>query len=149
MENFKIDQFKAKGNIAFPWFKSLSTEECLNISQRWRAVMQCELGVSDLDLMNIILSKSEVIKNCSSEDTNFDLSALFMRLGVASNEKVYLNWYRFDRIDEMLLKDLTLHFNDIWYPSSDDLDIFDASYKWLISVAHHGQVTHWKSNERD
>ena len=31
-------------------------------------------------------------------------------------------------------------FDDLWYPAADDLEIFDASCSWLVSVAHDGAV---------
>jgi len=51
-----------------------------------------------------------------------------------------LNWYRFDKIDELRFVDLCEKFEDIWYPSSDDLDIFDRNMNWLISIEHSGSI---------
>jgi hypothetical protein len=65
---------------------------------------------------------------------------LLRKLGVTSPKKVYLNWYRFDDIDQIDLADLDRYFFDIWYPDSDDLDVFDDSADWIVSIAHHGNV---------
>jgi hypothetical protein len=63
-----------------------------------------------------------------------------MKAGVTSSETIFLNWYRYDDVDEMRLADVTKFFEDIWYPSSDDLDIFDESLRWILSIRHDGEV---------
>src|SRR5690606_8615576 len=82
----------------------------------------------------------------SSEADDFDLALLLEKLKITPQEKVYLNWYRFDKIDEMLFRDLCEHFGDIWYHSSDDLEIFDPSFAWIASIGHHGGITYWRES---
>lgn len=41
---------------------------------------------------------------------------------------VYINWYRYDQVDEMAFVDLDKCFADIWYPGPDDIDIFDSEF---------------------
>jgi hypothetical protein len=63
---------------------------------------------------------------------------------VACPKKVYLNWYRFDDIDQIDLAALDQYFSDIWYPGSDDLDVFDDSTDWIVSIAHFGKIRFFK-----
>ena len=95
MEDFKIKKFEAKKSITFPWFRSLSSEECSNIARRLKTIIRPEVNASGLDLVKIISSKSKVIENYSSEDKDFDLTILLNNLSVAPKDKVYLNWYPF------------------------------------------------------
>ena len=32
------------------------------------------------------------------------------------------------------------YFSDIWYPSTDDIDVFDSSVSWILSVNHEGEI---------
>ena len=32
------------------------------------------------------------------------------------------------------------YFDDIWYPDSDDIDIFDQTLSWILTVLHNGDV---------
>jgi len=36
--------------------------------------------------------------------------------------------------------DLFKFFSDIWYPSLDDIEIFDINLNWIISVRHYGDI---------
>jgi hypothetical protein len=76
--------------------------------------------------------------NSLSDD--FRLSQVLWRLRILPPEYVFVNWYRFDDVDEIKFADLESHFTDIWYPSSDDIEVFDSSLKWLIAVSHDGSV---------
>ncbi|EKO31739.1 hypothetical protein LEP1GSC179_0008 [Leptospira santarosai str. MOR084] len=40
----------------------------------------------------------------------------------------------------MYLIDLINNFDDIWYPSVDDIDIIDMSISWILSVSHFGEI---------
>ncbi len=40
----------------------------------------------------------------------------------------------------MKAEDLISTFSDIWYPSSDDLDIIDGTMQWIVSIDHNGTV---------
>jgi len=61
-------------------------------------------------------------------------------LGISAEKKVYVNWYRYDNVDEIQFVDLTKYFDDIWYPGLDDIDIFDATFSWILSISHDGAV---------
>ncbi len=35
-------------------------------------------------------------------------------------------------------------FSDIWYPSLDDIEIFDLNLNWIVSVRHYGGIYYVK-----
>lgn len=47
---------------------------------------------------------------------------------------------RWGEVDQMAFIGLAIHFPWIWYPSSDDIAIFDDSLAWLLFVDHEGQL---------
>lgn len=148
MESFKIDHFEAGGEKSFPEFKSLNLDECSVVARKWRKIFSCAPQIADVDLMKAISLASQPVMGSSSEDDDFDLALVLKRLRITPREMVCLNWYRFDKIDEISFKDLCENFDDIWYPSSDDLDIFDRSFAWIVSIGHHGEVTYWRESTR-
>jgi len=146
MESFKIDHFEVGGEKSFPKFKSLNPDECSVVAQKWRKAFSCRPETTDVELMKIISLTSQPVAECSSEDADFDLALLLAKLKIIPREAVYLNWHRFDKVDEMLFRDLCENLDDIWYPASDDLDIFDSSFTWIISIAHYGGIAHWRDS---
>ena len=67
-------------------------------------------------------------------------------LNIKPNLQVYLNWYSFTDIDILNIIFLDKYFFDIWYPISDDIDIFDESLNWFLSIRHDGNVVLLTSN---
>lgn len=136
IENF-IRQYPGK---QFPAFRSLTVQDAEKIAQ----IIQNQLGMppnsSPLDLVKELRDRSSVIPDANAESTRFDLKSTILRAGIAPNKIVFINWYRFDQIDEMNLSDLSTHFGDIWYPAADDIDIFDETLDWIISIGYSGEV---------
>ncbi len=61
-------------------------------------------------------------------------------LDLEPQEEVYINWDDFTTIVRMRFKDLTEHFHYVWYPGPDDIEIFDDSLSWILSVDHGGYL---------
>jgi len=93
-----------------------------------------------LVLTNRLLELSVPYKGINAENEHFDLAAVAKDLGISAEKKVYVNWYRYDNVDEIQFVDLTKYFDDIWYPGPDDIDIFDATFSWILSISHDGAV---------
>ncbi len=80
------------------------------------------------------------VPHSGARGEGFNLQSAIRELGMESATTVLLNWYRFDRIDRIALVDLSLYFVDIWYPGSDDIEIFDESCSWVLAVSHTGEL---------
>ncbi len=60
---------------------------------------------------------------------------------IRPTEAVYINWYHFDDIDMFhTAKSVERCFDSIWYPVSDDIELFDDSLGWTLSVDHDGYI---------
>ncbi len=79
---------------------------------------------------------------------SFDFSRLLSDLEVGIDDSVYINWYRYDEIDEMKLCNFSKYFGDIWYSSADDIDIFDEAFTWMVSIRHDGVVSEVDISEK-
>lgn len=142
MERFKIEDFEAEyRNEHFPWYEELSPEEAhlIQIDVARKLGLSREL-ISDLELLQEVEKKAIKIPNINANDEGFDLIALTKKLNLCSQDKVLLNWLRFDKIDRMNLADLSKYFDDIWYGVADDLDVFDESLKWILLIDHDGFI---------
>lgn len=141
MEMFKIEHFKREyPNAEFPEFYSLNNIELRVLQNCWFS----KLGFKDRDLLiltNTLNAQSLPIPDTNAEDKGFCLSNVLFHEHIKPNEWIYLNWYRYDQIDKMKFSELEKYFDDIWYPSSDDLDIFDDSYAWILSIRHDGVLS--------
>ncbi len=145
MEAFKLKHFKKNHpDRKMPWFYKLKAGE----ARRLRQCLIKNLGLSSkVDSLRLItfLDKCEAeLKGVNSLEKDFDLLSVFRQLGIQPGKKVFINWYRFDNIDCMYLTDLSKYFEDIWYPGSDDIDIFDSTVSWIVSISHEGYIKYLK-----
>lgn len=144
MERFKIELYEQEYGKSFPSFKHLSNEECEIIKKIFFLDFQVE---NDLELIKIIEKKAIYVDNFNANDEqNFNLKRMFQYLN-RDCLKVYVNWFRFDDIDEIAFDDFCTFFYDIWFPGVDDIDLFDESYSWIVSIRHDGVIYIW-NNEK-
>jgi len=142
MESFKIEHFeKENGRGSFVSFRSLPDSEADSLRLRLINALGLEYNCSKLDLVRYVDEISSPLDGVNAEDDEFNLSDLVVSLKLSFDEMIYLNWYQFDQIDEMKITDLSNQFDDIWYPSSDDLNIVSVNLNWIISVHHSGTVS--------
>lgn len=140
MESFKIDHFR-KDNPGkdFPWHRSLTSSQTEKVCRRLADTLQV-FPKKNIDIVNAIYAYSQVLEDTNADKDGFSLSKLFESIKISPAEKVYINWYQFDNIDEVRFIDLCNYFEDIWYPGPDDIDIFDSSLQWILSVTHDGMI---------
>lgn len=141
MDQIKIDNFiRENPGREFPYNTRADDIECANI----RRVLSKKLHLDSKDdrllLVNKVDELADIIDNLSSCDKDFNLEKVLTSLKINCQDDVYINWYRYDDIDIMRLIGLVKHFDDVWYPDKDDVDIFDGSLSWVLSINHHGQV---------
>jgi len=140
LERFKIDHFK-KNNPGkeFPWHRTLASSDMEEVCRRLADILQVPSG-NNLDIVNALYSCSQVLEENNAETEGFSLSELTESINISPTENVYINWYRFDNIDEIRFVDLCKYFEDIWYPGPDDIDIFDSTLSWILSITHDGVI---------
>lgn len=142
MDNVKIENFiREHPALPLPAYRTLTAQE----SERIKDSITVRLGLppdtSPLDLVCHLAEKATAIEDTSAEDDNFNLKNLMKGLSIEGQEKIFINWYRFDDIDEINLDDLSRYFDDIWYPGADAIDLFDVSLKWILSIDYSGNIS--------
>ena len=133
--NFKNEHPKKE----FPKFRSLNPSECSIIATRVGRYFG-NGDISGVKLAKYIRANARLLQDLNAESESFDFSALLHFLGMKMPAQVFLNWGHFDDIDQMETRDFADCFSDIWYPSADDIDVFDESLGWIISIGYSGQI---------
>lgn len=142
MEEFKIDLFNQENHgEEFPWFRTLSLDEQANAIDNILLLLKISSNTTSLELVKEINEIGEILPDFNAELPGFRLSSVLKSQGIVPKDKVLINWYRFDNIDQFYFDDLNKHFDSIWYPGPDDIDIFDESFSWVLSVSHSGVIS--------
>jgi hypothetical protein len=140
MEAFKIKHFsKENPGLRFPLFRSVDRTETELLRNELTRRIGLPDSVSGVELVEEIARRGKELATLDSLQE--PLCDLVKRAGVLPARLVYLNWGRYDSLDEMDFADLQAHIRDIWYPGSDDLDVFDKTMDWILSIAHHGAIS--------
>ena len=93
-----------------------------------------------MDLVRRIERAGSKIGELDEHDLSSSFKAALAKSKVHPAELIYINWYRFNAIDEMRFSDFVTYFDDVWYPAADDIDVFDSSCLWFLSISHNGVV---------
>ena len=136
MDEIKTKNFEALyPGKPLPKFRHLSQAECQMLLTTLAAKVGLLSEASGLETLQALEKRSEDIPGVRPTDEGFVLSSLFTQLQLEPST-VYINWSRFEDIDEMPASELSAAFNDLWYPSSDDIEIFDREQKWVLMIRH-------------
>jgi len=141
MEEFKLYNFmKDNEGTPFPPIVSLRSHECIELRSKVCSHLNLKQDIGGCELALTIDRLQTCLNEVRADDTSFDLEKVLRSIGVTSSKDVFVNWKHFEIIDMIELRDLSNNFYDIWYPSSDDIDIFDSSLAWILSVNHEGAI---------
>jgi hypothetical protein len=142
MEQFKIKHFEAANpGIAFPAYRTLDSREADKLRSELIRRLQLPEQTNGLTIMQTLLQIATETANANALDDDFSLTDVVTSFGIHRRESVFIDWYRFDAIDQIAFDDLVRYFDDIWYPSSDEISIFDASLSWVLLVSDFGQFS--------
>lgn len=141
MEAFKLVNFKHEHNTNMPIVRSIEGSEC-------EAVCRSLFRNWHVNTLEEFFKKEEqefiLLDDINAEDDDLDWNKVFNRIGISVPNEVFINFERFNNIDVFLFNDFCKYFGDIWYPTADDIEVFDASFNWIVSVKHYGAVHYAK-----
>jgi hypothetical protein len=141
MEKIKIDNFvKEYPGCHFPEFTSLDKDNCTAIYEKISKKLGLATTSDGLALVKTIDARQKTCPTAEGIGEQFSFTSLLTTYGLKGADNVYVNWYRYDRIDKLKFSDLDKYFLDIWYPGVDDMDVFDDTLDWIISVSHDSKI---------
>ncbi|MDT3739147.1 MAG: hypothetical protein RO257_06545 [Candidatus Kapabacteria bacterium] len=149
MELFKISNFKKTHKVEiFPTYLEMNNFEIENFIQN--LVMEFFEDIKVLDnqnLLELIHSKATFIDGINAMDDDFKLKKLLTNNHLDASKYCYINWGVFDLIDKFKIEDVYNYFEDIWYPSSDDIEIISEDFKRIICITHFGGISILKNSK--
>jgi len=141
MDEIKQENFSREASgRSFPAWRALSAEECEKIRSHLASKLGVPQSLQKLALTRLVLEKGSIVEGINARDRGFSLRDVLSARGLNPPRLIYLNWHQFDDIDEMLLSDVSEFFEFLWYPGADDLDLFDESVTWMLSISHDGDI---------
>ena len=135
MDQIKLENFRKEYGFEMPIVRSLLAGECLKI----RESLLHKFSLDDIDEF-FKIDKFSKLDGFNADEVNFDLMTAFSELGIATPNEICINFNKFKSIDILRFDDLSKFFSDIWYPSLDDIEIFDINLSFIVSVRHYGAI---------
>ena len=135
MDQIKLENFRKEYGFEMPIFRSLPAGECLKIREN----LLHKFSLNDVDEF-FKIDKFSKLDGFNADEKNFDLKTAFSELSIATPNEICINFNKFENIDILRFDDLLNFFSDIWYPSLDDIEIFDINLSFIISVRHYGAI---------
>jgi len=142
IEDFKLERFKIVfPDTEFPVVHALPSEKCVDLKRKLAEKLGLATNVAPVQLLETLYNSFHIERaGIVATDPGFNLGTLLRESGVKTSQQVYINWNQFDHVDEIKLTDLVKYFQYLWYPSSDDVEIFDDTLRWVALVRHDGAV---------
>ena len=135
MDQIKLENFRKEHGFDMLIIRSLPAGECLKIREN----LLHKFSLQNIDEF-FKIDKFSRLDGFNADEANFDLNALFSELDIATPNEICINFNKFESIDILRFDDLSKFFSDIWYPSLDDIEIFDINLSFIISVRHYGEI---------
>lgn len=135
MDQIKLENFRKEHGIKMPIIRSLPYDECLEIREN----LLYKFSLQNIDEF-FKIDKFSRLDCFNADEENFDLKAVFRKLNITTPNEICINFNKFESIDILHFDDLSKFFSDIWYPSLDDIEIFDLNLNWIVSVRHYGGI---------
>ena len=135
MDQIKLENFRKEHGFDMPIIRSLSNDECLKIREN----LLHKFSLNDIDEF-FKIDKFSRLDGFNADEAIFDLNTAFSKLDIATPNEICINFNKFESIDILHFDDLSKFFSDIWYPSLDDIEIFDINLSFIISVRHYGAI---------
>ena len=102
------------------------------------AKLKVSASSTGLDVLQALERAARAVANVRPSDEIRPVALL--RELRSDTTSVYIDWGRFNDIDEMNADDFNSVFHDLWYPSSDDIEVFDKTLSWVLLVRHFDVV---------
>lgn len=135
MDQIKLENFRKEHGFDMPIIRSLSNDECLKIREN----LLHKFSLNNIDEF-FKIDKFNRLDGFNADEVNFDLKTTFGELGIATPNEICINFNKFESIDILHFDDLFKFFSDVWYPSLDDIEIFDINLSFIVSVRHYGAI---------
>ena len=141
MHDIKRKRFATQHpGVEFPTIEPVSANQATALRICLASAAHFPPEVDNLALTHHLDSILRPVDNHDARAPDFNLADVARDLGIDPKKWVYVNWYRYDRLDKIDFESLVKYFPSIWYPSSDDIELFDDTCSWILGIDHTGGV---------
>ena len=116
LKKIEIDSLKEKLCASF------STYSNIRCNKFYEDIHSLEINIGYIDDIDL----HKIFQNCNKNSNSSDF--------------IYLDWGNFEDIVKVRLNDFIDNIDNFWYPSSDDLSIFDQECNWILNIHHYGAI---------
>ena len=141
MEAFKIAFFEQEHACFFPAYRSLPLAGGRLLQARIATRFRLTVAGTAGEFACALQSRQTYYLEANAEQENFALLPTLAALGIAPLPELFINWAHFEKVDAFQTADVARYFDDLWYHGPDDIDLFDASVNWAVSIRHDGVVS--------
>ena len=145
MDKGKFKNFREYHGFDLTSIIPLSLEECEKNKKKLYSMFNVKC---DKDFFHSVIKKSIHIpidaEQIGGEENSIPLKSVFFDIGIIPSNSIYIIWDNLNDIDIIPTEDFCKYFEDIWYPSADDIGVFDASYSWIIIITHYGEILYYQ-----
>ncbi len=143
MIDFKIEYFKADyPDRDIPIDRHLDDAEAEELLHRLNKKFELSPEGDPETLLGTIFSRSEYLMKIDNPGS-FVLSKVLTEYKI-STETIYINWSKFNDIDNISIQSFDKYFDYLWYEGADDIELFDTSLNWVVLINHEGYVNFWQ-----
>ena len=112
--------------------------------KRLRVILLAKLGLpanaAPPKVLDRIMERSTPYGDVTGNAPDFDLGEVFEKAGIAPRSTLYY-WHGWDEMDTFDRAYLFASIAELWASATpDDVNVFDASLGWLLTIEHTGLV---------
>jgi hypothetical protein len=145
MQSFKIENFvRENPGLSPPRFQHLTDSEASALAERLLTRAGRPKGTPS-EVIRWLSEQATPLGGLNLNENEVALHELFRRAGIKPGPVVYVEWGTLSDVDRFETDELGRYFYDVWYPSADDIEIFDDTTEWLIFIRHYGGVEVWQA----
>lgn len=145
MDKGKFKNFREYHGFDLTSLISLPLKECERHKKKLYSIFKVEC---DKDFFHHVMKQSIHVsidaEQIGEGENRISMKNIFFNMGITPGHSIYITWDNLNDIDIIPTEDFCQYFEDIWYPSADDIGIFDASYRWIIIVTHYGEILYYQ-----
>lgn len=156
MDIYKIDNYNRDSDgKPFPWYYHLENAELSELVKKIVFAFSIQMNTTIELIIQKICDKTHLLLDNNGSYFNatneyFQISDVFDLIGVKDQDTIYISWGPGEPclcsdVDLLYIKDVLKHFNDLWYPGTDDMVMFNDSFSFIIWIDHGGGI-HYNKN---
>ncbi|MDB5156581.1 MAG: hypothetical protein JWR50_1288 [Mucilaginibacter sp.] len=138
MDEFKKELFEKEHLANFPKYETLNNSE----SQKILDDLSKKYNIDSSNFAKELAGRQSSYDSLHNDSLDgFELRVTLANIGIEPLNQIFINWNNFEDLDVFDTDDLDKYFNDIWFPVSDDINLFDKSMNWILSISHYGAIS--------